>query len=98
MDEPDMSDNDVSKKLGYNRFMISSPWKHGARLLTKDNIKQTRMAKFARTRRKLRVNRAIMESVAANRTNNTLIFKEEMTVETPPWRKFVMNKFNRFYK
>ena len=41
IDEPDMSDDDVSKKLGYNRFMISSPWKHGARLLMKDNIKQT---------------------------------------------------------
>ena len=40
-DEPDLSDDDISKKLGHNRFMISSPWKHDMRLLTKDSIKQT---------------------------------------------------------
>ena len=64
--------------------MISSPWKHGARLLTKDKIKQTRMAKSARIQRKIWVNRAIMETIATNRTANTLIFKEERMVETPP--------------
>ena len=41
IDEPDLSDDDISKKLEYDRFMISSLWKHGARLLAKDKIKQT---------------------------------------------------------
>ena len=97
IDEPDLSDDEVSKKLGYNRFMIRNIWRHGAELLEKDNIKQTRMAKYVRQQRKMRVNRAIMESVAANNVDNTLVLKEEKNIETPPWRSFVMNKFSRFY-
>ena len=77
--------------------MIHNIWRHGAELLEKDNIKQTRMAKYVRRQRKMRVNRAIMESAAANNVDNTLLLKEEKNLETPPWRSFVMNKFSRFY-
>ena len=97
VDEPDLSDDEVSKRIGYNRFMIHNIWRHGAELLEKDNIKQTRMAKYVRRQRKMRVNRAIMESAAANNVDNTLLLKEEKILETPPWRSFVMNKFSRFY-
>lgn len=90
-------DGGVSKKLGYNRFMISSLWQHGMRLLEKDNIKVTRSAKLALSRRKMMLNRAIIDHVAKSRSKSGLVLKEEKEVVSPPWRRVAMKRFGRFY-
>ena len=90
IEEPDALDEDMSQKLDYNRFMISSPWLHGMRLLEKDNIKVTRAAKFALARRKMMLNRAIIDHVRNSRSDNNLVLKEETEVVTPPWHRAAM--------
>ena len=97
IEEPDASDDDVSRKLGYNRFMISNPWQHGMRLLEKDNIKVKRAAKFALARRKMMLNRAIIDHVGNSRSDNSLVLKEEKELVTPPWRRAAIKRFGRFY-
>ena len=101
LDEPDLSDDQVSAKLGYSRFMISSPWEHGERLLAKDDVKGTRMAAFARKERKRRINRAIVDSMdnddTANGSTPAFECNVERDIDMPAWTKFVMAKFSRFY-
>lgn len=67
------------------------------RLLAKDNIKVTRTAKFALARRKMMLNRAIIDHVGNSRSDNSLVLKEEKEVVTPPLRRAAMERFGRFY-
>ena len=97
VDEADLSDDALSQKLGYNRYMIASVWCAGEKMLSKDNVKETRLARMALKRRKQRINKAIMAAVSANRVEPSLVLKDAKNIPTAPWTKFVMGKFNRFY-
>ena len=97
VDETDLSDDALSKKLGYNRYMIASVWRAGEKMLLKDNVKETRLARMALKSRKQRINKAIMAAVSANRLVPSLVLKDAKNIPTAPWTKFVMGKFNRFY-
>ena len=97
VDEADLSDDALSKKLGYNCYMIASVWRAGERILLIDCVKETRLARMALKRRKQHINKAIMAAVSANRLVPSLVLKDAKNIPTAPWTKFVMGKFNRFY-
>ena len=97
VDEADLSDDALSKKLGYNHYMIASVWRARERMLLIDCVKETRFARMALKRRKQRINKVIMAAVSANRLVPSLVLKDAKHISTAPCTKFVMGKFNRFY-
>ena len=103
LDKPDnhdkskVKDDAVSKKLGYNRFMVHDVWKVGKERLLKDDIKNKRSAAKKRTERKRMLNRAIVQSAADNINDVDTEFKEVSKVGVAPWTRKTMHLFPDLY-
>ena len=64
-------DKVVSQKLGYNRFMIESPWSKGNERLRDDSIPKTRVGAAERNERRRAIHRGVVEYSTHNRCNDT---------------------------
>ena len=88
----------MSKKLGYNRFAINSPWIHGKKLLKKDDVKSTRQNGYLRSQRKRSVNKIVANFNKQQKESAKLDMKEEKDVTMPSWTKTVMKLHPHFYE
>ena len=84
-DDSRKGDNAISKKLGYNRFMVENVWKIGRERLEKANVKKVRLDAQKRQKRKRDINKAIAREINSQRSTEGGEFKKEINVEMPPW-------------
>ena len=95
IDESNEKDVVVTKKLGYNRFMIDNVWRIGKERLAKDNVRSKRLGAVARVSRKLLVKKVVMD--AAKETSMTYCQKEEVAVDMPSWTRHIMGLYTNDY-
>ena len=95
LSETDNKDATVSKKLGYNRFMVENVWDIGTQQIEKDDVRSTRVSAKKRVLRKRRINSAVSSHEALRQPDSG--FKLEKNVEQAPWKKSVMQTFSKFY-
>ena len=77
-------DEKISKKLGYNRFMIEDPWVIGKDRIEKAEYKRVRNDARERALRKRAINKVVVEKVRMREARGSA-FKQEIDVEVPPW-------------
>ena len=97
VDDTRKGDDSISKKLGYNRFMIEDVWKVGRERLKKANVKKVRNDARKRQLRKREINKAIAKEINSQDVNTESEFQSEMEVEMPPWTKKMMQLFPDMY-
>lgn len=102
LEEPDKEDSSrkaddkISKKLGYNRFLVEDVWKVGTDRLQNANIKKEREDARARLQRKRDTNRAIVKKFQEKKDAVSEI-KHEIECEIPPWRQQMMEMYPNNY-
>ena len=78
-------DKVVSQRLGYNRFMIESPWSKGNERLRDDSIRKTRVSAAERKERRRAIHRGVVE-YSTHTTGATIRgLKRDKKAKTPPW-------------
>ena len=90
-------DEKISKKLGYNRFMIESVWVAGRQRLLTDNVMESRTNGRKRNDRKMKINVAIRDA-AAHAPSGANTFKEEVRGDTAIWTKKMRSKYPDLYR
>ena len=89
----------ISKKFGYNRYMVDNIWTVGNERLLKDDAKETRAAAAWRIDRKRKVTR-VRSKIDSETSNGAAMdeIKEEKCVGNMPWKRFAMKDFPEFYE
>ena len=89
------NDNEISMKLGYNRWMRDNIWVAGEERLAKDNVKQGRFEARQRLNKKITLKKAIEKIQFAGKKYDA--FDKEKTVSLPGWTKRMMRKCPDYY-
>ena len=97
-DDATKSDKVVSKKLGYNRFMIKSPWEAGKLRLESDNVYKTRVDAIERTARNKKTYRAVISEMKRRKEAGQSSISKEKSVQQPSWTRKAMEIYPEFYK
>ena len=108
-DEPDsLTDGDkaeskkddaiLSKKLGYNRFMIADPWATGAKRLADAKLKETREGARKRLVRNIRAKREINKSTRRAKDAPETVLGHIEEVAMPSYANRIMEMYKEFYE
>ena len=81
------SDKVVSKKLGYNMFMIESPWEAGKLRLESDNVYKARVDAVERTARNKTTFRAVISEMKRRKEAGQSSITKEKKVQQPAWTR-----------
>ena len=84
-------DAEITKRLGYNRYMIDNVWKVGRERIRKENVREKRASAAVRADRKVLIKRAVINQSKLDPVSAEL--KDEKAVDMPPWTTFLINKF-----
>lgn len=97
IDETTVKDDVVSKKLGYNRFMITNVWEVGNKRLVADEIGKVRQEAVAQIDRKRAITRAMEAASGISEKTQASAIKGTMDVPMAPWTKRIRKRFPQFY-
>jgi len=93
----DAKDADISKRLGYSRFLIDDPWVIGRARLNKGGVKSKRDGMRRRMDQKKRVNLALGSN--DDKVGTPAMKLDGLDeVELPPWAKRMMETYLEYYK
>ena len=90
-------DHDVSKKLGYNRFLVDNVWRVGHEGLSNGDIPNARSEAMARLTRKHILTKAMNKSSDDSIRITDALIKEDIDVYINLWKSFMAALFPDMY-